>query len=153
MAYCSYIVHDSKARGPYYHLKYSYTPFHSSLPFEHLGQSSVSVNQVTFYSFLELKQCPMCQVFLKSIQHLSLGNDATSSDKNIVIVWLKHSFISKFFAQHNATHIKEHTFEIRRIELKAEFYQVLQLPIGIYMAKILHSKLKIRVCRFEGHLV
>ena len=44
-------------------------------------------------SILELKQCPRCQVFLKSIQHLSLGNDVTSSDKNIVIVWLKHIFI------------------------------------------------------------
>ena len=41
-----------------------------------------------------------CQVFLKSIQHLSLGNDVTSSDKNMVIVWLKHIFISKIFAQH-----------------------------------------------------
>ena len=51
------------------------------------------VNQVTFYSILELKQCPRCQVFLKSIQHLSLGNDVTSSDKNIVIAWLKHIFI------------------------------------------------------------
>ena len=30
------------------------------------------------------------QVFFKSIQHLSLGNNVTSSDKNIVIAWLKH---------------------------------------------------------------
>ena len=74
-----------------------YSPFHSSLPFEHLGQSNSSTrvchlfaNQVTFYSILELKQCPRCQVFLKSIQHLSLGYDVTSSDKNIVIAWLKH---------------------------------------------------------------
>ena len=29
-------------------------------------------------------------MFLKSIQHLSLDNDVTSPDKNIVIVWLKH---------------------------------------------------------------
>ena len=73
-----------------------YSPFHSSLPFEHLGQSNLFtrvcrlpfehlgqsnlftrvcrlfVNQVTFYSILELKQCPRCNVFLKSIQHLSL---------------------------------------------------------------------------------
>ena len=82
-------------------------PLHSSLPFEHLGQSNLFtrvcrlfVNQVTFYSILELKQCPRCQMFLKSIQHLSLGNDVTSSDKNIVIASLKHIFISKFFAQH-----------------------------------------------------
>ena len=76
-------------------LKYKtnkYSPFHSSLPFEHLGQSSC-VNQVTFYSVLERKQCPRYQVFLKSIQHLSLGNDVTSSDKNIVTVWSKHIFI------------------------------------------------------------
>ena len=85
----------------------NYSPFHSSLPFEHLGQSNLFtrvcrlfVNQVTFYSILELKQCPRCQVFLKSIQHLSLGNDVASSNKNIVIAWLKHIFISKFFAQH-----------------------------------------------------
>ena len=32
---------------------------------------------------------------LKSIQHLSLGNDITSSDKNIVIVWLKHILYQK----------------------------------------------------------
>ena len=89
-----------------------YSPFHSSLPFDHLGQikfvhSSLPferlgqsnlftrvcrlfVNQVTFYSILELKQCPRCKVFLKSIQHLSLGNYVTSTDKNIVIVWLKN---------------------------------------------------------------
>ena len=72
----------------------NYSPFHSSLPFEHLGQSNsftrvclLFVNQVTFYSIL-MKQCPRCQVYLKSIQHLSLGNDVTSSDKNIVIAWL-----------------------------------------------------------------
>ena len=39
-------------------------------------------------------------MFVKSIQHLSVGKDVTSSDKNIVIAWLKHIFISKFFAQH-----------------------------------------------------
>ena len=78
-------------------MKSIYSPFHSSLPFEHLGQLNLFtrvcrlfVNQVTFYSILELKQCPRCQVFLISIQHLSLGNDVTSSDKNIVIAWLKH---------------------------------------------------------------
>ena len=30
---------------------------------------------------------------LKAIQHLSLGDDVTSSDKNIVIVWLEHKFL------------------------------------------------------------
>ena len=45
---------------------------------------------------------------LKSIQHLSLGNDVTSSDKNIVIVWLKHVFISKFFAQHIQCILRTH---------------------------------------------
>ena len=81
-----------------------YTPFHSRLPFEHLGQSSLCVSQVTFYSILELKQC---QVFLNSIQHLSL-DDATSTDKNIVIVWLKHIFISKFFSQHIQCILRTH---------------------------------------------
>ena len=37
-------------------------------------------------------------MFLKSIQYLSLSNVFTSSDIIIVIVWLKHIFISKFFA-------------------------------------------------------
>ena len=32
------------------------------------------------YSILELKQFPRCQVFLKSIKQLFLGNDVTSSD-------------------------------------------------------------------------
>ena len=133
----------------------SYSPFHSSLPFEHLGQSNFFIrvshlflNRVTFYSILELKQCTRCQVFLKSIQHLSLGNDVTSSDKNIVIAWLKHIFISKFFAQHiqciSRTHI------CNRIETKAEFYQFKQLH-----DRYLHGKNSTkevtnftRVCRF-----
>ena len=84
------------------------------------------VNQVTFYSFLELKQCPRCQVFLKSIQYLSLGNDVTSSDKIIVIAWLKLIFISKFFAQHIQCILRTHI--CNRIETKAEFYQFRQLP-------------------------
>ena len=132
-----------------------YSPFHSSLPFQHLGQSNLFtrvcrlfVNQVTFYSILELKQCPRCQVFLKSIQHLSLGNDVTSSDKNIAIAWLKHIFISKIFAQHIQCILRTHI--CNRIETKAEFYQFKQYLIGIYMAKIPHRKLKnfTRVCRF-----
>ena len=84
------------------------------------------VNQVTFYSILELKQSPRCQVFLKSIQHLSLGNDVTSPNKNIVIAWLKHIFISKFFAQHIQCILRTHN--CNRIETKAEFYQFKQLP-------------------------
>ena len=112
---------------------YTYSPFHSSLPFEHLGQSNLFtgvcrlfLNQVTFYFILELKQCTRCQVFLKSIQHLSSGNDVTSSDKNIVIAWLKHIFISKFFAQHIQCILRTHV--CNRIETKAEFYQFKQLP-------------------------
>ena len=86
-----------------------YSPFHSSLPFEHLGQSSLCVNQVTFYSILELKQCPRCQVFLKSIQHLSSGNDATSSDKNIVIVWLKHILCTTYTMHIKNTYLNQRT--------------------------------------------
>ena len=48
-------------------------------------------------------------MLLKSIQHLSLGNDVTSSDKNIVIAWLKYVFLSKFFA-HKFNAYKEYTF-------------------------------------------
>ena len=49
-------------------------------------------------------------MFVKSIQHLSIGNAATSSDKNNVhvIVWLKHIFISKFFAQHLQCILRTH---------------------------------------------
>ena len=81
-----------------------YSPFHLSLPFTHLGQSSLSVNRVTFFSILELNQCPRGQVFLKSIQHLSLGNDVTFSDKNIVIIWSKHIFISAHTMRMKNTH-------------------------------------------------
>ena len=112
---------------------YIYSPFHSSLSFEQLGQSNLFtqvcrlfVNQVTFYSILELKQCPRCQVFLKSIQHLSLGNDVTSSDKNIVIACSKHIFISKFFAQHIQCILRAHI--CNEIETKAEFYQFKHFP-------------------------
>ena len=84
------------------------------------------VNQVTFYSVLELKQCLRCQVFLKSIQLLSLGNDVTSSDRNVVIAWLKHIFISKFFAQHMQCILRTHIYN--RIETKVEFDQFKQLP-------------------------
>ena len=77
----------------------SYSPFHSSLPFENSGQSSLCVNQVTFYSILELKECPRCQVFLKSIQHLLLGNDVISSDK-------KHCncLVNAYFLFQNSLH-------------------------------------------------
>ena len=92
-------------------------------------------------------------MFLKSIHHLSLGNDVTSSDKNIVIAWLKHIFISKFFAQHVQCILRTHI--CNRIETKAEFYQFKQYLIRIYMAKIPHSKLKISLefAVFKGHLV
>ena len=123
---CAFVFHICKTKG-------YYSPFHSCLPFEHLCHSNLFtrvcrlfVNQVTFYSILELKQCPRCQVFLKSIQHLSIGNDVTSSDKNIVIAWLKHIFISKFFAQHIQCILRTHI--CNRIETKAEFNQLKQLP-------------------------
>ena len=104
-------------------------------------KSSVAYCCVSFFVqyILELKQCPRSQVFLKSIQHSSLGNDVTSSDKNIVIAWLKHIFISKFFAQHIQCILRTHI--CNRILTKAEFYQFKQYLIGIYMAKIPHSKL------------
>ena len=118
---------------------------HSSLPFV--------CKSINFYSILELKQCSSSQVFLKSIQHLSLGNDVTSTDKNIVIAWLKHIFISKFFAQHIQCILRTHI--CNRIETKAEFYQFKQYLIGIYMAKIPYSRLKISLefAVFKGHLV
>ena len=51
-------------------------------------------------------------MFLKSIQHLSLGSDVsddTSSDKNIVIAWLKHFLFQN--SLHNIFNAyKEHTF-------------------------------------------
>ena len=72
------IMLSAKQGSQCYHF---YRPFHSSLPFEHLGQSSLCVNKVTFYSILEPKECARCQVFLKSIQHLSLGINVTSADK------------------------------------------------------------------------
>ena len=65
-------------------------------------------------------------MFLKSSQHLSLGNDVTYSDKNIVIASLKHIFISKFHAQHVQCILRTH--KCNRIETKAEFYQFKQLP-------------------------
>ena len=92
-------------------------------------------------------------MFLKSIQHLSLGNDVTSSDKNIVIAWFKHIFISKFFAQHMQCILRTHN--CKRIETKAVFYQLKQLPDRYLHGKILHRKLKISLefAVFKGHLV
>ena len=107
----------------------------------HLGQSSLFVNQVTVYSILELKQCPCCQVILKSLQQLSLGNDVNTSDKNIVMFWLKH-FISKFFARHFTMHIlKEHIFE-KGQEQKQNF-----INIGIYIVKIPQNSLEFAVIK------
>ena len=82
------------------------SPFHSSLPFEHLGQSSLCINPVTFYSILELKWCPRCQVFLKFIQHLSLGNDVTSSDKKHYNCLVKAHFYFKILCTTYTMHIK-----------------------------------------------
>ena len=89
-------------------------------------------------------------MFLKSIQHLSLGNDVTSSDKNIVIAWLKHIFISKFFAQ-----CILRTHNCNWIETKAEFYQFKQLSDRYLHGKIPHRKLEISLefAVFKGHLV
>ena len=87
-------------------------------------------------------------MFLKSIQHLSLGNDVTSSD-----AWLKHIFISKFFAQHIQCILRTHI--CNRIETKAEFYQFKQLPDRYLHGKIPQRKLKISLefAVFKGHLV
>ena len=87
-------------------------------------------------------------MFLKSIQHLSLGNDVTSSDKNVVIAWLKHIFISKFFAQQLQYILRTHI--CNRIETKAEFYQFKQLPDRYLHGKnsTLEVKNFTRVCRF-----
>ena len=65
-------------------------------------------------------------MFFKPIQHLSLGYDVTSSDKNIIIAWLKHIFISKFFVQHIQCILRTHNCNM--IETKAEFYHFKQLP-------------------------
>ena len=53
--------------------------FHSSLPFQHLGQSSFCINQVTFYSIVE--QVPGVLKIYST--YLYLGNDVTSSDKTL----------------------------------------------------------------------
>ena len=84
-------------------------------------------------------------MFLKYIQHLSLGNDVTTSDKNIVIVWLKHIFISKFFAQHIQC-ISKHTFEIGWGQ-KQNF-----INFSSYLSVSTWPKFHI-VRHFKGHLV
>ena len=70
-----------------------------------------------------------------------------------VIAWLKHIFISKFFAQHIQCILRTHI--CNRIETKVEFYQFKQLPDRFQMAKIPHSKLKISLefAVFKGYLV
>ena len=130
-----------------------YSPFHSSLPFEHLGRSNLHSSlpfvcksgNFLFYFRTET----VCQVFLKSIQHLSLGNDVTSSDKNIIIARLKHIFISKFFAQHIQCILRTHNCN------KQNFINLSSYLIGIYMAKVPHRKLKISLefAIFKGNLV
>ena len=64
-------------------------------------------------------------MFLKSIQHLSLGNYVTSSDKNTNYL-VKAHFISEFFAQH--IQCKLRTRICNRIATKAKFYEFKQLP-------------------------
>ena len=59
-------------------------------------------------------------MYLKSTQHLSVGNDVTPSDKN-VNVWLNKFFISKFFQQHIQCIFGAHIWN--RIGANAEFYQ------------------------------
>ena len=82
-----------------------YSPFHSSLPY--LSQSSLCVNQVTFYSISELKLCPGARTgILKTYSTLSLGNVVTSSDKVIVISWLKHFFYFKILCTAQTIHIE-----------------------------------------------
>ena len=79
-----------------YHIT-GYSPFHSSLPL-----SSFCVNQVTFSFYFRIETVSQSPDVLTvySALILSLDNDYISSDKNIVSVWLKHIFISKFFTQH-----------------------------------------------------
>ena len=91
-------------------------------------------------------------MFSKSIQHLSSGNDVTSSDKNIV-AWLKHIFISKFIAQHIQCILR--TQICNRIETKAEFYQFKQLPDRYLHGKnsTLEIKISLEFAVFKGHLV
>ena len=45
-------------------------------------------------------------MFLKSIQHLSLGNDVTSPDKNIVISLVKAHFYFKILNTTDTVHTK-----------------------------------------------
>ena len=60
-----------------------YSPFHSSLPFQHLGQSNFCVNQVTFLFYFRAETVSQVPGVLKSIQHLFLGNAVTSSNKTL----------------------------------------------------------------------
>ena len=73
--------------------------------------------------------------------------------KNIVIAWLKHIFISNFFAQHIQCILRTHI--CNRIETKAEFYQFKQLPDRYLHGKMPHRNLKISLefAVFKGHLV
>ena len=110
-----------------------YSPFHSSLPFEHLGQSKFAHSSLPFVCksgnflfYFRTETVSQVPGVLKIYSAFILGNDVTSSDKNSVIAWLKHSFISKFFAQHIQWILRTHNYN--RIETKAEFYQFKQLP-------------------------
>ena len=129
----------------------SHSPVHSRLPFEHLGQSILCVDHVTFYSILELKQCPRCQVFLKSIQHLSLGNDVTFSDKNIVVVSLKQFYFKILCTIYTVGILKEHTLNK---EQKQNFISIsCNLSVSAWpKLRIVRNKFHF-ICRFKGHLV
>ena len=65
-----------------------------------------SGNFIFYFKTETVSQPSRCRVYLKSIQHLSLGNDVTSSDKNIVIEWLKYNFYFKILWTTYTMHIK-----------------------------------------------
>ena len=57
------------------------------------------------FSILELKQCPRCQVFLKSVRH-----DVTSSDKYIVIFCLSTFLL---YPRHLCRRVYSFRFSVR----------------------------------------
>ena len=83
------------------------SPFHSSSPFEHLGLLSLYVNKVTFFFYFRTETVSL----LKSIQHLSLGNYVTSSDKKRCNCLVTVHFYFKILCTKYTMH--KHTFEIR----------------------------------------
>ena len=73
------------------------------------------------------------------MQHLSFENNVTSSDKNIVTVWLKHIFISKFFAQQCTlrTHI------LKQDRDKSRILSILEVTYQYLHSQFPNSKIKI----------